>query len=45
MFRLLGILFDNVLSMINVEFVGEGAGKMASILKTVCFFTDGEVVR
>ena len=45
-FRLLRVPFDNALSMRDAvaELVGEASWKMASILRTACFFTDGELV-
>ena len=45
-FRLLGVPFDNALSMRDavIELVGECTWKMASILRTARFFTDGELV-
>ena len=45
-FRLLGVPFDNALSMRDAvaELVGEASWKMASILRTARFFTDGELV-
>ena len=45
-FRLLGVPFDHALSMRDavVELVSEATWKMASILRTARFFTDGELV-
>ena len=45
-FRLLGVPFDHALSMSDAvtELVSEAAWKMASILRTARFFTDGELV-
>ena len=45
-FRLLRVLFDNALSMKDavIELVGECTWKMASILRTARFLTDGELV-
>ena len=45
-FRLPGVPFDNALSMSDAvtELVREAAWKMASILRTARFFTDGELV-
>ena len=46
-FRLLGVPFDHALSMRDsiVELVSEATWKMASILRTARFFTDGELVK
>ena len=45
-FRLLGVNFDNELSMRDAvnEIVGEGAWKIGTILRTQKFFNDGELV-
>ena len=45
-FRLLGVPFDNALSMKDavLEMVREAKWKMAAILRTWKFFTDGELV-
>ena len=45
-FRLLGVPFDHALSMTDAvtELVSDATWKMASIIRTARFFTDGELV-
>ena len=45
-FRLLGVPFDYALSMRDAvgEIVSEAAWKIASVLRSACFFTDDELV-